>query len=107
MGPNGSATFLKVVLVWAGIVALIYGLGFFFVPGTVVAMGGGRPVDFGWLRWPGAWLIALAIGNGLVLRNPAKQGSYVTMVAVGTSLNCLALLYSWMAQEYSVAHGSS
>jgi len=103
MALNGDATFLKVVLVLGGIVGLVYGLGFFFVPDTLVAMGGGRPVDFGWLRWPGGWLIALAIGNALVIRNPAKQGPYVTMLATGTLLAGLALLYSWMNQEYSGA----
>ncbi len=103
MTPNGTATFLKVVLALGGIVGLVYGIQFLFVPGTLVAMSGGAPVDFGWLRWPGGWLIALAIGNTLVIRNPAKQGPYVTMLATGTLLAGLGLLYSWINSEYSGA----
>jgi len=35
MTPNGTATFLKVVLALGGIVGLVYGIQFLFVPGTL------------------------------------------------------------------------
>ena len=103
MATNESTKVLRVALLIGAIVSFVYGLGFLLVPGALVAMGGGRPVDFGWLRWPGGWLIALGIGDLLVFLNPAKQGPFVTTISVGTLLAGLALLYSWMASEYSGA----
>ncbi|MFQ5899562.1 MAG: hypothetical protein ACE5JN_15140 [Candidatus Methylomirabilia bacterium] len=103
MPPSDAANPLKVVLVIYAIVALVYGLGLFFVPGTLVTMADAQPVDFGWLRWPGGMLIALGIGALLVLRSPAKQGLFVMTIASGNLLSGLALLYSWLVQEYSGA----
>ena len=94
---------LKVVLVIYAVVVLVYGLSFFFIPGVLTDMAGGDPVDYGWLRWPGATLIALGIGALLVMRRPAKQGIFVTTLALGSSLSGLAMLYSWIMTEYSGA----
>jgi len=83
------------------IVVLVYGLGFFFIPGVVANIAGGNPVDSGWLRWPGGILIAFGIGALLVRRDPAKQGVFVLSISLGTLLSGLALLYSWIVHEYS------
>jgi len=99
---NGTKT-LKVVLVIYAIVVLVYGLGFFFIPGLLVKISGGTPVDLGWLRWPGGILIALGIGALLVLRDPTKQGVFVITISLGTLLAGLGLLYSWIVHEYSAA----
>jgi hypothetical protein len=101
MAKKQGATMLKVVLVIYAVVVLVYGLSFLFIPGKLVDMAGGDPVAYGWLRWPGATLIALGIGALLVMRRPAKQGIFVMMLALGSSLAGLAMLYSWIMTEYS------
>ena len=103
MAKQQGATMLKVALVIYAIVVLVYGLSFFFIPGLYVDMAGANPVDNSWLRWAGGVLIALGIGALVVMRKPAKQGVFVTTIALGTSLAGLALLYSWIAHEYSGA----
>ena len=97
---NGTKT-LKVALVIYTIVVWVYGLCFFFIPGVLVKISGGNPVDSGWLRWSGGILIAFGIGALLVRRNPAKQGIFVLAISLGTLLSGLALLYSWIVHEYS------
>jgi len=99
---NGTKT-LKVVLVIYAIVSLVYGLCYLLMPGVLVAMSGASPVDLGWLRWPGGILIALGIGALLALRDPTKQGVFVTTISLGTLLTGLGLLYSWIVHEYSAA----
>jgi len=99
---NGTKT-LKVVLMIYAIVVLVYGLGFFLIPGVLVKISGASPVDLGWLRWPGGILISLGIGALLALRDPAKQGVFVTTISLGTLLSGLGLLYSWIVHEYSAA----
>ena len=53
MTQNNSTKMLRVVLLISTIVSLVYGLGFFLIPGILVTISKGNPVDFGWLRWPG------------------------------------------------------
>jgi len=103
MAQNNGTKILKVVLVIYAIVVLVYGLGFFFIPGALVKISGANPVDSGWLRWPGGILIALGIGALLVRRDPAKQGIFVMAISLGTLLTGLGLLYSWIVHEYSAA----
>jgi hypothetical protein len=98
-----GATMLKVVLVIYAVVVLVYGLSFLFIPGVLSDMAGGDPVDYGWLRWPGGVLIALGISALVVMRRPAKQGVFVTTIALACSLAGLALLYSWIVNEYGGA----
>jgi hypothetical protein len=101
MTNNDGAKTLKVVLVIYTIVVWVYGLWLFFIPGAMVKISGGNPVDLGWLRWPGGILIAFGIGALLVRSNPAKQGIFVLSISLGTLLSGLALLYSWIVHEYS------
>ena len=103
MAKQKGATMLKVMLVIYAIVVLVYGLSFLFIPGVLTDMAGGNPVDDSWLRWSGGVLVALGIGALLVLRNLAKQGVFVTTLALTCSLAGLALLYSWIVQEYTGA----
>lgn len=103
MAQEQDAKMLKVILVIYAVVTLVFGLGMLFVPGLLKDMAGSNPVDFAEVRWAGGVLIALLIGALLVLRNPAKQGSLVTTLALASSLAGLAKLYSWLAHEYSGA----
>jgi hypothetical protein len=97
---NGTKT-LKVVLVIYAIVSLVYGLFFFLIPGVLVKISGGNPVDLGWLRWSGGILIAFGIGALMIRSNPAKQGIFVLTISLAMLLCGLGLLYSWIVHEYS------
>ena len=103
MTQNNSTKMLRVALLMSAIVSLVYGLGFFLIPGILVTISKGNPVDFGWLRWPGGILISLGIGALLASRNVAKQGVFVTTISLGYLLAGLGLLYSWLLNEYSAA----
>ena len=101
MAKQQGATLLKVVLVIYAVVVLIYGLSFVFIPSVLADMSGGDTVPYSWMRWPGGVLIALGIGALVVMRKPAKQGVFVTTIALACSISGLALLYSWIVNEYS------
>jgi hypothetical protein len=101
MAQNNDVKLLRVALVVLAVVSIIYGLGFLIVPGIWVALSGGNPVEFGWLRWPGGIIIALGIGALQVFRKPEKQGIFVFMSALSTLLAGLGILYSWVMGEYS------
>ena len=103
MTQNNSTKMLRVALLISAIVSLVYGLGFFLIPGILVTISKGNPVDFGWLRWPGGILISLGIGTLLASRNVAKQGVFVTTISLGYLFAGLGLLYSWLLNEYSAA----
>lgn len=101
MAQNKDPKMLKVVLIIFAFVALIYGLGYLFIPGVLVTIHGSEPIDLSWIRWSGGLLIALGIGAILVFRNPAKQGIFITTISLGTLLSGLGLLYSLLIHEYS------
>jgi len=103
MTQNNSTKMLRVALLISTIVSLVYGLGFFLIPGILVTISKGNPVDFGWLRWSGGILISLGIGALLASRNVAKQGVFVTTISLGYLFAGLGLLYSWLLNEYSAA----
>ena len=96
MAEKNNSVLLKVVLIIFAIVALVYGLCYFFVPDFLVELSGGEPVYHGWLRWSGGVLIALGIGAILVAIKPKGQGIFVLTVALGCLLSGLALLYAWI-----------
>jgi hypothetical protein len=99
MAENENPLFLKIVILIYAIVALVYGLCFFFVPDFLVNMSGGEPVFHGWLRWAGGLCIAIGIGSLMVMRKPENQGIFVTTIAMGTLLTGLGLLYAWINLE--------
>jgi len=103
MAQNDDVKVLKFALMIAAIVSLVYGLGYLLVPGTLVKLSGGNPVEFGWLRWSGGVIIALAIGALMVYSKPEKQNIFVTSLALALLLSGLGLLYSWIMQEYTGA----
>jgi len=103
MAQNDDVKVLKFALMIAAIVSLVYGLGFLFIPGTLVKLSGGNLVEGGWLRWPGGVIIAWAIGSLIVYGKPEKQNIFVTYLALAHLLSGLGLLYSWIMQEYSGA----
>ncbi|MFC2123840.1 hypothetical protein ACFLU5_03425 [Bacteroidota bacterium] len=94
MAQNENSQLLKISLLIFAIVALVYGIGYMFFPQFLVGMSGGEPVGSAWLRWSGGILVSLGIGAILVYQNPAKQGPFVTTIALGTLFTGLALLYA-------------
>jgi len=103
MAQNDDVKVLKVTLIIVAVLAFIYGFGFLFVPGILVKLSGGNPVDFGWLRWVGGVIIALGIGCLMVSSKPEKQGIFVTSMALAALFAGLGSLYTWIMQEYSGA----
>jgi len=103
MAQDDNVKILKVALIILAVIAFVYGLGFLFVPGILVKLSGGNPVEFGWLRWSGGVIIALGIGCLMVSSKPEKQGIFVTSMALATLFAGLGHLYSWIMQEYSGA----
>jgi hypothetical protein len=84
---------LKVTLVLYAIITLLYGVNYLFFPELQIKMSGGEPIEPGWIRWFGGVLLALGYGSIMILRNPAKQGIFVSALCIGSLLVGLALLY--------------
>jgi hypothetical protein len=103
MAQNDDVKVLKVTLIIAAVISFVYGFGFLFVPGILVKLSGGNPVDFGWLRWSGGVIIALGIGCLMVSSKPEKQGIFVTSMALAALFAGLGDLYILIMQEYSGA----
>ena len=99
MAENENPLFLKVVIMFFAVVALVYGLFFFLVPDFLVNMSGGEPVFHGWLRWAGGICIALGIGSLMVMKKPKNQGIFVTTIALGSLLAGLAMVFAWINLE--------
>lgn len=99
MVENENPLFLKIVILIYAVVALVYGLCFFFVPDFLVNMSGGEPVFHGWLRWAGGLCIAIGIGSLMVMQKPKNQGIFVTTIALGSLMTGLGLLYAWINLE--------
>jgi len=103
MAQNDNVKVLKFSLIIFAVIAFVYGFGHLFVPGLLVKLSGGNPVEFGWLRWSGGLIIALGIGALMVSSKPEKQGIFVTSMALATLFAGLGMLYTWIMQEYSGA----
>jgi len=103
MVQDDNVKILKFALIIFAVISLVYGFGFLFVPGLLVKLSEGNPVDFNWLRWMGGVVIALGIGALMVSSKPEKQGIFVTSMALATLFAGLGNLYSWIMQEYSGA----
>ena len=84
---------LKITLVLYSIITLAYGVNYLFFPEFQIEITGGEPILAGWIRWIGGVLLALGIGSIMILRNPVKQGIFVTSLFIGSLLVGLALLY--------------
>jgi len=103
MAQNDNVKILKVALIVFAVIAFVYGFGLLFVPGLLVSLSKGNPVEFAWLRWSGGILIALGIGCLRVSSKPEKQCIFVTSMALATLFGGLGILYSWIMQEYTGA----
>ena len=99
MAEKSNSGILKIALLIYAVVCLIYGLGFFIVPDSLVELSGSEPVFHGWLRWSGGVIIALGIGAILTYLKPKGQGIFVTTIAVGALLAGLAMLWAWINIE--------
>ena len=102
MNEKKNTGFLKIVVLIYAIVCLVYGLGYMFISDYLVKLSGGPPVFHGWLRWSGGILVALAIGGFLVYRKPKGQGIFITTIALGSTLCCLALFCALASHEEGV-----
>jgi len=103
MAENNNTKTLKLALMIAAIVSLVYGLAYLLIPSSLVKLSGSNPVEASWMRWSGGVIIAWAIGTLMVYSKPEKQKIFVTYLALAHLLSGLALLYSWIMQEYSGA----
>jgi len=99
MAEKSNSGILKIALLIYAIVCLLYGLGFFIVPDSLVKLSGGEPVFHGWLRWSGGVIIALGIGAILTYLKPKGQGIFVTTIAIGSLLAGCAMAWSWINIE--------
>ncbi len=103
MAQNDNVKILKFALIVSAVISFVYGFAFLFVPGLLVSLSRGNPVEFGWLRWPGGIIIALGIGSLMVYSKPEKQGIFVTSMALSALFVGLGNLYILIMQEYSGA----
>jgi len=99
MAEKSNSGILKIALLIYAVVCVIYGLGFFIVPDSLVELSGGEPVFHGWLRWSGGIIIALGIGAILTYLKPKGQGIFVTTIAIGALLAGLAMVWAWINIE--------
>ena len=99
MAEKSNSGILKIALLIYAVVCLIYGLGFFIVPDSLVELSGSEPVFHGWLRWPGGVIIAFGIGAILTYLKPKGQGIFVTTIAIGALLAGVAMLWALISIE--------
>ena len=99
MAEKSNSGILKIALLIYAVVCLIYGLGFFIVPDSLVELSGGEPVFHGWLRWSGGVIIAFGIGAILTYQKPKGQGIFVTTIAIGALLAGVAMLWALISIE--------
>jgi len=87
---------LKISLVLSAIILVGYGISYLFFPEAQIEMSGGEPIPFFWINWFGGVMLALGIGCILVLRNPVKQGIFVTTVCLGSLITALSLYHQYI-----------
>ncbi len=96
MEQKKGLSFLRFSLGLYALIALVYGVGYLFLPEKLVELAGGEPVPAGWLRWSGSVLIAFGIGAIMVIKNPVKQRIFVFTIALGSFFVGLTLIYQWV-----------
>ncbi|KPJ98605.1 MAG: hypothetical protein AMJ60_07705 [Desulfobacterales bacterium SG8_35] len=98
---------LKLTLALYAVITLLYGITYLFFPNLQIKMAGGEPIEPGWIRWFGGVLLALGIGSIMVIRNPVKQGIYVTAMCIGSFLVSLSLIYEVIVVDFEEYNLSS
>jgi hypothetical protein len=96
MEESNYPVILKISLLLYALLCIVYGLGYIFFPNALVEMSGSEPVYHGWLQWPGCVILVLGFGAILVFRKPGNQSIFVTVMALGSLLVGLALIYAWL-----------
>ena len=99
MAQNKKLQLLKITLIIFAVITLVYGFSYLFFPQMHVELEGSGPVRSGWLRWSGGVLFTLGIGAIMVYRNPAKQGIFITVIALATLIVGLATLHSGFIED--------
>jgi hypothetical protein len=102
MSKNNGIKKVKAAITFSILVNAVYGLAFFIAPGMMSAMAGGTPVENGWLRWSGGILLGFAAGGIHAYRDPGHQKSMITAMTFAPLCAGLALLYTLLAETYSV-----
>jgi len=89
----------------AGIVGVIYGLGFLLIPEFLLDLSGdpGAPTNPGWVRWAGGFVLGIAIGPWLAAEGWVKEHPFIAGLAAGYTLAFFALLYGVISGEYAGA----
>ena len=87
---------LKISLLLFAISSLGYGIIYLFFPEFEIESSGSVAFPAGWIRFIGPVYLALGIGSIMVLRNPSKQGIFVTSICIGAFLQGLTLIYTVM-----------
>ena len=91
---NGLKILKSVLLLYIA-AYLFYGVSLFFFPNLLWDVSGSsEPLGLGWIRWAGGPLIAMGIGGIQVFRNPARQGTFITIATLSALFIGLGLLYS-------------
>ena len=90
---------LKISLVLSAIILLVYGVVYLFFPEFQIKMTGGEQIPWFWINWFGGLMLAIGVGCILVIRNPVKQGIFVTTMCIAGIVTALALyhqvIFSW------------
>jgi hypothetical protein len=89
----------------AAIMGVLYGIGFFLMPSSMLQLSGdpGVPTNLGWVRWSGGFVLGIAIGPWLASEGWVKEQPFLAGLAAAFTLSGLALLYSAVSGEYAGA----
>ena len=87
---------LNITLVLFAISTLGLGIIYLFFPEWEIRSSGSVAFPAGWIRFVGPIYLSLGIGSIMVLRNPSKQGIFITSMCIGTFLLGLTLIYTAM-----------
>ena len=87
----------------AATVGVIYGIGFLLMPYSMFQLSGdpGVPINSGWVRWAGGFVLGIAIGPWLASEGWVKEQPFIAGLAAAYTLSGLALLYSVVSGEYA------
>jgi uncharacterized protein YjeT (DUF2065 family) len=95
---------LNISLMLYAVFTIAYGLLLSFFPEIYVQASNVNHIPNGWIRWYGPILICLGIGAIWVIRKPIKQGIFITILALGSFLCGLTLLYSLLFEGTDIGN---